>query len=540
MSDAQPLHTLDTVLDVLPQVRDAYRTHSEELGRKCRSLEQERDTLQIQVGSLTRAFDEYRVQSSVAMAKVISEKEAISRERDSLAAHLEEALKGTENMYVKLEDIKPKVKMEVKSEESNLNGGIFSDIMIKREYPEDDDIERPTKLRKLSSGAPRAMKMEVVIPKPARRSGSDSRNMVKRLTSPIERESTTPFFAHYAPIFDFESSNGGARRVEAKVPVLTPHYIHLFDLDRLSTARSRLEGPLLGTPHFFQVLWKTEVFQTSTRLAALLSDAKLLEFVPFITRLHNQNEAGLPGLGWPCSEKGTNNALPAWVWGYILRFIILDMILWLKGYKPASGAVRPTGGAPPKPAAPFTNKLHRWEKYLADAAVLGEGNPADATQGYENFRLTALSFISVIEEPSLPPPGLAPDIADAFVPARFSKEGETPGLTQAVLNRHLAVWLLISPLAVLVDDDLSAPKKVSHEQISLAQRAIGTARPLRIAIAERYMHSVLFTLLRDSLSDSRLDVRAAFERTTGAPEHVQPLHVDSFFAAISGKWGLDV
>ncbi|KAJ7636370.1 hypothetical protein FB45DRAFT_1024486 [Roridomyces roridus] len=347
--------------------------------------------------SLSRALDESRVQSSTAIQEVsnklsseISSKAVTIRERDALAAQLEEVLKGTEKIHVKAEDIKPEIKLEVKAEES-LSDGEFL-------------------------------------------------------------------------------------------------YIHLFNLDVLPTARRRLGEPLLSTTLFRQFNWTTEFFQTSTRLDSLLSDPALLEFLPFIKRLNYQNEAGLDGLGWSWIRTGPNNALPTWVWGYILRFLVLDMLLRLKGYKIAV-VVKPDGTKLPKGVATFTRKLFKWEKYLGNTAAMGEGNPADAIQGCENLRLTALSILSVIEEPSLPSPGLASETSNAFVPPRFSEassateEAATPDLTQALVNRYLAIWLFISPLAILVENELSTPSKVTYEQIFLrsdTERATAANPPSNI------------------------------------------------------------
>jgi hypothetical protein len=108
--------------------------------------------------------------------------------------------------------------------------------------------------------------------------------------------------------------------------------------------------PLLDAPIFKNCLWSTEFFQNSETLDSLFADELLTEYFPFIDRLHQLNEIGaliqqaVPFESLPAKD-GNPNAI--FVWGCLLRFLVLDMLLCCKSYKP-SPHVPPDGNAIPK------------------------------------------------------------------------------------------------------------------------------------------------------------------------------------------------
>ncbi|KAJ7263390.1 hypothetical protein C8J57DRAFT_1231257 [Mycena rebaudengoi] len=57
-------------------------------------------------------------------------------------------------------------------------------------------------------------------------------------------------------------------------------------------------------------------------------------------------------------------------------------------------------------------------------------------------------------------------------------------LTTATVNRHLAIFLFMSPLAILLDQDLAEPK-VKTKDIFPTTHALSTARPARTDAAEK-------------------------------------------------------
>ncbi|KAJ7609810.1 hypothetical protein FB45DRAFT_943031, partial [Roridomyces roridus] len=437
------MDAIDTALNALLKARDTTFLETDALRTTCRTLQVERDALRSQVDSLTHILDDChtRLSASQEIADGVArqldlareEKRVVAGERDSLAVRLQEALQKLSAMETLQREA---VKVEIKSEDTK---DPLRALRKRQNSVEVKSEEPPTKVRKLEPSGSRAMKMEVVITKSVRRPRGPDLVLVDRATSPIPPNSV----------------------------LLRPYYKHLFDLDRVPNPRRQFdpEAPLLSVAPFKYCLWTTEFFEKSTRLGPLLTDPMLEEYVPFIQRLHCVNERGPWGLYW---HPSTDDAavLPFWVWGYVGRFLVLDMILRRSGYK-ASAPFSPNGNALPKGAIPFTKKLYKWEKYIADAVPLGEGNPSDAAQSYENILLTAMSFISIIEEPSIPPPN-APDTA--FVPARLTEAnpaGQLPTLTQTIIDRHLATWFFISPLAVLVENSLFelTAAKVRHQDL---------------------------------------------------------------------------
>ncbi|KAJ7511464.1 hypothetical protein B0H11DRAFT_1955197 [Mycena galericulata] len=375
------------------------------------------------------------------------------------------------------------------------------------------------------------------------------------------------FVAQSVHLFDFGSLPSRNMPPDG-IRTLISQYLHLFDFATLPPKRATLppkrarvhppiptrDGPLLEAPVFKQCVWSTEFFDKATRLDTLLTDPTLVAYFPFIHRLHKLNEGGYQALGLQkqidslieSTSVSHSNETVIHAWGCVLRFLVLDMLLRSKGYK-ASPALISDGSLIARPAHSFTGKMYKWQKYLAD--VTGQRPPAEnilvaadaaapfvgpidqssAAKGQKNLLITALSMISIIEEPFLQ---TSESADDPVLPSRLTKPGATyklgelPRLTPAKINRHLAIWFFISPLAVLMDRNLDAPI-VSMQHLFLAARALGTARPPRIELAEKYLRGVMFTLL----SDPALDVPAAFATTDGAPRYMPPPYNETFFNA---------
>ncbi|KAJ7123446.1 hypothetical protein C8R44DRAFT_783802 [Mycena epipterygia] len=340
---------------------------------------------------------------------------------------------------------------------------------------------------------------------------------------------------------------------------LVGEYRHIFDFATLPPrTKSRIpwmpsrngSGPLLDAPVFKQCAWSTEFFQKAFPLHSLFADPSLAEYFPFIKRLLILNEAGVqpsrrsigrPAVSWD-SLLDTNNTNTTYSWGCVLRFLVLDMLLLCKGYKAAPQLV-PDGNMIPKAAQPFTKKLYKWQNHIADAIDLkdegreGSGVPdptaeLGGAQAHRNLLLTALGIMSFLEESSLPSPD---DPPDSLVLSSLSNFHKLPARTRdklpaelraTTIYHHLAVYLFISPLGILVNQDLVAPI-IATQHLFHTTRALGTMRPPRIEIAEKYVRNVVCKLI----NDPALDVRGAFAHTEGAPGYMPPPYTETFFNA---------
>ncbi|KAJ7115638.1 hypothetical protein C8R43DRAFT_1038671 [Mycena crocata] len=518
------------------------------------------------------------------------EKVSILREKDSLATRLEVALRdlkaasdrANELMCVKPENThqgviisEPPI-IEVKMEESphSHRDVIKSEPSIvkvkmeelvhplrdaeasrKRPRPEEDtkvDMEESReKIRKLASRgdtsqAPIRRQVEVVITRRARQQPPGSAEAVCAPDSSSSNAAISRQVPASRPVSDFATL--APRQSPTPPRILRP-------LPRGGNP------PLLETPVFKQCVWSTDFFNKTMNLDVLLADKSLIEYFPFIMRLHRLNEAGI--------YTSYNATAPTtYGWECVLRFLVLDMLLRAKGYKAAPG-LTPDGSTIPRAAQTFTEKLYKWQQYLADAVALKnpEAGPGQNTasinrqprgapaklvlsRGHRNLLTTTLGIMSIIEESALPssdtPAGsvLLSSVACGidydfqlrmpiliFSPfSNFHKfpaaarDNLPPTLAATTLNRHLAIFLFISPLGALLDQDLVAPV-VSMQQLFETTRALGTVRPDRIHLAEDYVRHVVCTLI----AHPELDVAGAFAATQGAPAYVPPPYNESFF-----------
>ncbi|KAJ7646256.1 hypothetical protein DFH06DRAFT_575969 [Mycena polygramma] len=285
-------------------------------------------------------------------------------------------------------------------------------------------------------------------------------------------------------------------------------------------------------------------------LDALFMDEALKDYLPFIQRIQRLNETGV--ITPPTRPRGVRqktgesfaaitSANTNYLWECILRFLVLDMLLRCKGYK-RSAHVPPNGKAIPTRARSLTSKMYKWEKYLADAISHVDPEspsnmPAAKTnlgpqQSHMNLLMTALAIRSFLEETDLPMIGsqVAPFVLSSLsnfetIPAHVRAElPET--LTASAANRYICAFLFVSPLSVLIDQDLLSPTIQTSELFDTAL-ALGTMRPLRIDMAEKYVRDVVWNLI----ADPTLDVPAALAATRGAPRWHPPPYQDAFFYA---------
>ncbi|KAJ7074833.1 hypothetical protein B0H15DRAFT_868652 [Mycena belliarum] len=321
---------------------------------------------------------------------------------------------------------------------------------------------------------------------------------------------------------------------------------------------------LLEAPIFKRCGWATEFFEKTTTLRALFEDPCLQEYAPFIRRLHELNEAGVPPAPHWRGDKELPHAVffeedvdlrtanvgtPSFVyaWGCVVRFRLLDMLLRCKGYK-ASTAVGADGSPIPPGSRTFTVKLYKWEQYLTDITLnsrgreeagvaTGEafqaaGTESDSALAYRNVLLATLCIMLILEETYLLPIDEPPR---PFYFASLSNFDKFPAGVRAQLPksvpattvyRHLAFFLFVSPLCALAEHDLDA-SKVLHQALFLTAGALGTARPTLTDSGETYLRNVVRALI----ADPALGVAGAFVQTQGAPRYVPPPYNDSFFSA---------
>ncbi|KAJ6484293.1 hypothetical protein DFH09DRAFT_1211456 [Mycena vulgaris] len=424
----------------------------------------------------------------------------------------------------------------------------------------------------------------------------------------LPRRSIPQFKAEYRHIFDlatlparpvktlvnqhvhlFDFGTFGPRR-QPSGPNLVTHHQPLFDFATLPR-RIRPRQPsqcgcassgiwwlsfpftddnflLLDAPIFKQCLWSTEFFTNSNTLDALLTDPSLTEYFPFITRLHQLNQAGIPQV--PAQVPGmrrekevrhtlffeenpdlrtvsVNGQRFLYSWGCVVRFLLLDMLLRCKGYKP-SAAVAAVDSVIHPSARGFTKKLYKWQKYLTDAIANSRGREqhgvppctdfqaagtdSNSAQAYKNLLTATVCIMLILEEPYLPSeenpsPSFELLSLPNFDKFPLSAREQLPFvLSTATVYRHLAVFLFVSPLCALVDHDLEAANTTTQILFNTS-KALGSAHSTLIDSGEMYVRNTVRTLI----ADPTLGVAGAFLRTTGVPRYMPPPYNETFFNA---------
>ncbi|KAJ7239103.1 hypothetical protein C8J57DRAFT_1246143 [Mycena rebaudengoi] len=94
-------------------------------------------------------------------------------------------------------------------------------------------------------------------------------------------------------------------------------------------------------------------------------------------------------------------------------------------------------------------------------------------------------------------------------------------LTPEIINRHLAIFLCLSPLATLLDEDFTAPA-FGVITTYMCQALCG---PARIEIGEGYLRAAVWELV----DNPSLGVYSALAQTQGAPSYIPPPHSETFF-----------
>ncbi|KAJ7723226.1 hypothetical protein B0H16DRAFT_342573 [Mycena metata] len=214
-------------------------------------------------------------------------------------------------------------------------------------------------------------------PDPKTKARNRTPNLAQGSTTPMNRP-TVPFFTQYHHLFDLGTLPPRPRPTlitqyipgfdlmtlppkptpAAALPQLVTRHQNLFDLSTLKLRRPprvlpEEPKPLLSAPIFRECIWTTEFFQKSLSLKPLLQDESLTAYWPFIERLNNLNDSGIPRA--PESRVApqfrntiffdedpdlrtvnVNLASFSYSWGCVLRFQLLDMLLRCKGYKQAT------------------------------------------------------------------------------------------------------------------------------------------------------------------------------------------------------------
>ncbi|KAJ7151887.1 hypothetical protein C8R43DRAFT_1004606 [Mycena crocata] len=374
-------------------------------------------------------------------------------------------------------------------------------------------------------------------------------------------------------LFDFEGLPRKAVTGRPRTSLVT-HYRHIFDFATLPPRRiSRIprmtpdgnNAPLLDAPIFKQCLWSTEFFQNSHTLDALLDDESLTEYLPFIQKLHELNQEGIPQPHGIRKDQdffrhtiffeedpdlrtvNVNTSGFLYSWGCVLRFLLLDMLLRCKGYKRGSVAGG-DGSAIPQSVRPITAKLYKWEKYVTDIIVNSQGRAinevphgtpfqADGTetngeQAYKNLLLVTLSIMSILEEPFLPSvkaPTKTFELSSLYSFSKFPlsvREQLPSSLSTSTVYRHLGVFLFVSPLSSLLDQDLEVPS-VGTQILFKVARALGTACPTLIHSGEVYVCAIVHNLM----GNPALGVPRAILHTQNSPSYVPPPYSERFFNA---------
>lgn len=620
------LPVLDVALDALLRARDAATETIASHSAVAAALTAEVSELRSQAADLMEQVNTERAVRKTEQEAISAEREAFAelkrrlsaecvellREKDAAVRQLteERALRSTA-MRVKDETAHGSAPAEKQSLIPDLRAAAGqSSIPQKRPNPGGIQVKREepeVKIRKLVStkdspayAAPGTRKVEVVITRrpwgmqsrTSAQSARSSRTGQERHPQPgdpsmvLAPEDSPVLAARYHTLFDIPASprrilvaqdihlfdfatlpprNKGARRRRGKQDVNVPLSLgNPRMVSRPLNDAGTAAPALLEAPIFKRCGWATEFFEKTTTLRALFEDPCLQEYAPFIRRLHELNEAGVPPAPHWRGDKELPHAVffeedvdlrtanvgtPSFVyaWGCVVRFRLLDMLLRCKGYK-ASTAVGADGSPIPPGSRTFTVKLYKWEQYLTDITLnsrgreeagvaTGEafqaaGTESDSALAYRNVLLATLCIMLILEETYLLPIDEPPR---PFYFASLSNFDKFPAGVRAQLPksvpattvyRHLAFFLFVSPLCALAEHDLDA-SKVLHQALFLTAGALGTARPTLTDSGETYLRNVVRALI----ADPALGVAGAFVQTQGAPRYVPPPYNDSFFSA---------